>query len=416
MLSGGKAVLFTSNTHGGNYEDANIDVYSLSTGQRKTIFHRGYYARYLPTGHILFMREGTIFASAFDAQRLEVSGQPVPIVEGVTAAPGNGGAQFSFSQTGNFVYIPGRRNSQNIGIFWMDNLGKFTPLRQALGDYYDIVFSPDGHRATLEMSDGKRIDIWVYDWARETLERLTFGGQLNVNALWTPDGQRVAYTTLDSGDHHDLYLKRSDGAGETLRLTNNEVPKFADSWSPDVRTLIFEQRSPGSTWALMTLTIEGDEKSGFKIGEAKPLLSSTFDLRNAAVSPDGRWLAYRSNEADNVQVYVQPLSGPVRRWQISTDGGSCPKWSYKTKELFYRTPTFTGGQDLKVMVAPYSISGDSFVAEKPRAWSAGLFLHTRVRIFRFRRAPGRKAGRRVASSRHRRGSRRHQCQSDPQFL
>jgi len=373
VLPGSKSIIFTSNTHGGNYEDADIVAYSMASGQRKLLLHKGYYPRYLPSGHLLYIHEGTIFASAFDAKRLELTGKPVPIVEGVVTAPGNGGAQFSFSDTGNLVYLSGRRTGPSFGLNWMDVSGKFTPLREALGDYYELRFSPDGSRIALEFSDGKRVDIWVYELARDTLTRLTFDGRSNFNPVWTTDGQRIVYTSMENNDQFDLYWKRADGAGEATRLTQTNATKFAGSWSPDSKVLVFEQRSPDSFWGIMTLSVEGDEKSGWKVAEPKSFLHNSFNQRAPALSPDGRWLAYRSDESGTPEVYVQPFPGPARRWQISTGGGCNPRWSRKEKELFYRTPTFTGGQDVKVMATAYTTSGASFQAEKPRVWSPGQF-------------------------------------------
>jgi eukaryotic-like serine/threonine-protein kinase len=373
VLPGGKSVIFTSHTHGGNYEDADIVAYSLSSGQRKVLLEKGYYPRYLPSGHLLYVHEGTIFASSFDAKRLELTGKPVPIVEGVVTASGNGGAQFSVSDTGTLAYVPGHRATQNLGIFWMDRDGKFTPLREATGDYYELKFSPDGTRIALELSDGTHSDTWVYDLARDTLTRLTFGAQGNVAPVWSPDSQRIVYTKMEIGDQFDLYSKRADGAGEAVRLTQTKYPKFAGSFSPDGKVLALEQRNPDTFWGLMTVSLEGDEKSGWKVGEVKPFASGPFNQRNPAFSPDGRWLAYQSDESGIPEVYVQPFPGPARKWQISAGGGCNPVWLRKGKELFYRTPTFTGGQDIKIMSAAYSISSDSFHADKPRVWSPAMF-------------------------------------------
>ena len=179
VLPGGKAVLFTSSTHVTNYEDAEIVVYSMASGQRKTVQRGGFYARYLPSGHLVYMHEGTLFAVPFDLKRLEVTGQPAPILEGVVANPVSGGAQFSFSETGNLVYVAGRGGGQNVSIYWMDREGKFTPLRETPGNYDNPAFSPDGKRLALEINDGKRSDIWVYEWERDTLTRLTFAGETN---------------------------------------------------------------------------------------------------------------------------------------------------------------------------------------------------------------------------------------------
>ena len=190
LLPGGRAVLFTSNTHGGNYEDADITVYSISSRQRKTVLHDGYYGRYIPTGHVVYTHESTLFAVPFDLRRLEVIGPPVPILEGVSASPGDASAQFSFSETGNMVYVAGHGGFQIVSIYWMDRQGKFTPLREFPGDYYNPAFSPDGKRLALAINDGKRSDIWVYEWTHDTLTRLTFSGN-NFNPIWTPDGQRL---------------------------------------------------------------------------------------------------------------------------------------------------------------------------------------------------------------------------------
>ena len=165
VLPGGKAVLFASST--GPYssnEDTDIVVYSMASRQRKTVQHSAYYARYLLSGHLVYMHEGTMFAVPFDLQRLEVAGQPAPILEGVVPTPGGAGAQFSFSDTGNLVYVAGRAGSQDVSIYWMDHEGKFTPLRETPGNYSNPAFSPDGKRLALQVFDGKRNDIWVYEW------------------------------------------------------------------------------------------------------------------------------------------------------------------------------------------------------------------------------------------------------------
>ena len=255
----------------------------------------------------------------------------------------------------------------------MDRDGKFTPLREATGDYYELKFSPDGTRIALELSDGTHSDTWVYDLARDTLTRLTLGAQGNVAPVWSPDSQRIVYTKMEIGDQFDLYSKRADGAGEAVRLTQTKYPKFAGSISPDGKVLALEQRNPDTFWGLMTVSLEGDEKSGWKVGEVKPFASGPFNQRNPAFSPDGRWLAYQSDESGIPEVYVQPFPGPARKWQISAGGGCNPVWLRKGKELFYRTPTFTGGQDIKIMSAAYSISSDSFHADKPRVWSPAMF-------------------------------------------
>jgi serine/threonine-protein kinase len=377
VLPGGKAVVFSSSTQVGNNEDSDIVVYSMASGQRKTLQRGGFYARYLPSGHVVYMHEGTLFAVPFDLKRLEVTGQSAPILEGVVASPSFGGAQFSFSDTGNLVYVAGRAGSQNVSIYWMDHEGKFTPLRETPGSYYNPAFSPDGKRLALDINDGKRRDIWVYEWERDALTRLTFAGETNTFPVWTPDGQRIVYSSIEKGGTYNLWWIRADGAGDAQRLSESKSQQYAGSWRPDGKVLAFVQINPSTSGDIMTLPIEGNEKSGWKPGEPKPFVNSAFNERDPAFSPDGRWLAYASNESGSFEVYVRPFPGPGRKWQVSTGGGLYPKWSRNGKELFYRT------QDSKIMVVTYTASGDSFHADKPQLWSPGQFTERGLGSYNF---------------------------------
>jgi Tol biopolymer transport system component len=393
VLPGSKAVLFTSSATQGSYENAEIAVYSIASGQRKTLRRGGFHARYLPSGHVVYMHEGTLFAVPFDLKRLEVTGQPVPILEAVVANPGFGAAQFSFSETGNLVYVAGREGGQNVSIYWMDREGKFTPLRETPGGYYNPAFSPDGKRLALEINDGKRSDIWVNEWERDTLTRLTFAGGANVSPVWTPDGQRIVYSSQEKGGAFNLWWIRADGAGDAQRLVESKGLQTPGTWRPDGKVLAFMQLNPGTGNDIITLPIEGNEKSGWKAGEPAPFLNSAFNEREPAFSLDGRWLAYMSNESGSYEMYVRPFPGPGGKWQISTGGGGYPKWSHNGKELFYRTI------DSKIMVVSYTASGDSFHADKPQLWSPGQFtdrglgnynfdLHPDGKHFAVFKAPG----------------------------
>jgi Tol biopolymer transport system component len=395
VLPGAKAVLFTSSTTG-NYEDANIVVYSMISGQRKTLQRGGFYARYLPSGHVVYMHDGTLFAVPFDPKRLEVTGQPAPILEGVVTNPGTGGAQFSFSEIGNLVYVAGVAGVRNVSIYWMDREGKFTPLRETPGNYFSPAFSPDGKRLALAINDGKRNDIWVYEWERDTLTRLTFAGLENEFPVWTPDGQRIVYSSQEKGGVFNLWWIRADGAGDAQRLAESKTFQAAGSWRPDGKVLAFFQVNPGTNSHIMTLPIEGNERSGWKPGEPRPFVNSAFNEEEPAFSPDGRWLAYQSNESGRMEVYVRPFPGSGGKWQISTGGGGYggfPKWSRNGNELFYRT------LDSKIMLVTYTATGDSFHADKPQLWSPGQFsdrglgnsnfdLHPDGKRFAVLKAPG----------------------------
>jgi Tol biopolymer transport system component len=364
VLPGGEAVLFTSNTHGGNYEDADVVVYSLPSRQRKRVLHGGYYGRYVPTGHVVYMHEGTLFALPFDLRRLEVTGPATPLLEGVSANPGDGSARLSFSQGGNFIYVAGHAGFQPVSIYWMDRQGKFTPLRETPGDYYAPAFSPDGERLAMEIKEGNKVDVWVYDLEHDTLARLTFSGG-NASPIWTPDGRRITYSSFENNAVGDLYWTRADGTGGTLRLTETRNRKFPSSWHPDGKLLAFDQVAPGARARTFTITIGGNEQSGWEPGEVKPLSSGPFMEENSSFSPDGHWQAYESNETGDIEVYVRPFPGPGGKWQISMGGGLFPKWSHSSKELFYQTP------DNRIMVTTYTAAGASFRPDKPQLWSPG---------------------------------------------
>jgi len=380
VLPGGKAVLYTSAAGGVGiiFEDADINVYSMASGQRRTLLqHGGFYARYLPSGHLAYMHAGTLFAVPFDLKRLEVSGQPTPILEGVGTSPGVGGAQFSFSVNGSIAYVASGGGGQNVSIYWMDRAGKFTPLRETPGDYRNPAFSPDGKRLALEISDGKRRDIWVYEWERDALTRLTFAGEDITNPVWTPNGQRIVYSSREKGGAYNLWWIRADGGGNPERLTESKSAQSAGSWRPDGKVLAFTQSNSGTNLDIMTLPIEGDEKSGWKSGEPKSFLNSPSAEVQPAFSPDGRWLAYEGSESGSYEVFVRPFPGPGGKWQISSSGGVLPKWSRNGRELFYRT------SDSKIMVVTYTASGDSFHADKPQLWSPGQFTELGLFTYNF---------------------------------
>ena len=376
ILPGSKTVLFSASNNTFDYDNADIVAYTIATGQRKTVLHGGFYARYLPGGYMVYVNEGSLFAVPFDLQRLETTGQPVPILEGVLTGAGSQGAQFAFSDNGELVYVAGHGTIQAESIDWMDREGKLTPLRETPGNYFNPAFSPDGKRLALEINDGKRNDIWVYEMERDTLTRLTFGGETNRVPIWTPDGKRIVYSSQEKVGALNLWWIRSDGGGDAQRLTGGNARQLPDSWSPDGKTLLFDQVNPGGNTAVMTLPMESDGKSGWKAGTPAVFVKSGYNYE-AAFSPDGRWLAYSSNDSGSFEIFVRPFPGPGGKWQISTGGGTFPKWSRDGKELFYRSP------ENKIMAVTYTASGDSFRADKPQLWSPGQLTNVGAGISSF---------------------------------
>jgi serine/threonine-protein kinase len=360
-LLGGKAVMFTANSQTGDFEDANIVVQSLPDGPRRIVQRDGYFGRYLGSGHLAYMHEGTLFAASFDLTRLELTGKPVPALEGVAGMSAFGVAHFAFSARGALAFVPGKGMGLTVPIQWMDRQGATRSMRAVPAFYNHPRFSPDGRVLAVEIREGRQVDVWVYEWERDKISRLTEGGD-NRYPEWTPDGRRIAFAST-RGDNatRNLYWQRADGTGEAEPLTRGKNAQVPMSWHPTGRFLAYGEQNPESRSDIMILPLEGDEASGWKPGIPTVFLASPFDELNAAFSPDGRWLAYQSNESGRMEVYVRPFSGSGEKTQVSMGGGMYPTWSRNGKELFYQQAA-----DWTLMVATYATEGDSFRAEKPQ--------------------------------------------------
>jgi serine/threonine-protein kinase len=369
VLPGGKAVLYTGNTGVGGYENANLVVQPLPTGARKIVQRGGYYGRYLPSGHLVYIHDGTLFVAPFDLTRLEVTGQPVSVLEGVASNPGTGASQFAVSDTGTIVYLSGRSTSGAVPIHLVNREGKTTPLRATPATWSNPAFAPDGRRLAMDIREGNQLDVWVYELAGDTLSRLTLDPSDDRSPEWTPDGRRIVFASSRAvATTPNLYWQRTDGTGEVQRLTDSKNRQSPSSWHPSGKFLAFNETNPQTGDDVMILPMDGDENSGWKPGKPTVFLNSRFIETDPVFSPDGRWLAYASNESGRPEVYLRPFPGPGGKWQISTDGGKEPRWSRARDELFY------GALDNRMMVASYVVEGNSFRAEKPRLWSEARYM------------------------------------------
>jgi len=363
VLPGAKAVLFTAHNAGEGFDNARIAVYSMETGKQQTVAQGGSFGRYLPSGHVMYMHEGTLFAVPFDLKRLAANGKAVPAVEGVVTDSSTGSAQFAVSPVGTLIYAAGKATGNLTEIQWLDPDGKVTPLRKGMAAYDAPQFSPDGTRLAVHLSEpGKSPDVYVYDWKRDTLTRLTFAPEVDNLPAWTPNGRWIAYGSGRNGPLN-LYWGRSDGTGDAQRLTESRNPQLPSGWHPSGKFLAFMEADPKTGLDVMILPLEGDEKAGWKPGKPYVFLNSSFNEMWPAFSPDGRWLAYASNETGRSEVYVRPFLGGDGKWQVSNEGGNHPTWSSNGKQLLYRNNS--GG----IMVAEYKTAGGSLQADKPKPWS-----------------------------------------------
>jgi serine/threonine-protein kinase len=372
VLPGGTAVLYTAHSSVTGLDDATIVIQPLPSGEPKVVLRGGYYGRYLQSGHLVYVLHGTLFAASFDLARLELTGQPVPVIEDIAAYPGGsagglaGSAQFASTNSGTAVYLAGESLVNEAPLQWMDHTGNVTALRAAPANWTSPRVSPDGRRIAIDMLTAQP-DVFVYEWARDTLTRLTFDPNSDLKPVWTPDSQRIVFRSNRDKDLN-LYWLRADGSGDVQRLTESQNIQTPVSWHPSGKFLAFYEGSPQTANDLMILPMGGEEASGWKPGKPTVFLRTPFSELEPVFSPDGQWIAYQSNESGRFEVYVRPFPGPGGKWQISTEGGWAPTWSRTRSEIFYASP------DNRLMVAPYRIERDAFTADRPRVWSERRFM------------------------------------------
>jgi serine/threonine-protein kinase len=372
MLPNGRAVLYSAGNVATGFNDGTIMVQPFPSGDPKVLYRGGFAPRYVASGHLVFLRGTTLFAAPFDLDRLELTAPPVPILDQIATDPIQGQASFDVSATGTVVYqtTAGDTASTGAPIVWIDRAGKITNLRAEPSIWGMPRFSPDGRTLALAMTDRNQTDIWTYDLSRDTTSRLTFDPSIDVMPVWTPDGRRLVYGSQRDGATN-LYWQRADGTGEAQRLTASPIGQLPSSWHPNGRLLAFYQGvGVDNKQDIMILPIEGDETSGWKPGKPVEFLGGPFRKVWPMFSPDGRWIAYTSNESGRFEIYVRPYPGPGGKWQVSNGGGAEPFWSAKRHELLFTQAAPAADSGTQLMVAAYSTSGDSFRVEKPVPWTS----------------------------------------------
>jgi len=339
LLPGDQAVLFTL-VPGGNIDAAQIAVQSQASGQR-TILTEGNDARYVTTGHLVYWSRGTLFAVPFDLGRLQLAGAAVPIVQGVNRTEGSPIANFSLSDAGSLIYIPGPANgpsARQSALVLVDRTGHGEALKVPSKPYATPRFSPDGKQVAVGTDDGKEANIWVYNLSGATsIRQLTFGGR-NRFPVWSANGERIAFQSDREGDS-GIFWQRADGADAPQRLTRPEkgMSHIPESWSQANQRLSFSETG-GESASLWTVSVTDDRKPE-RFGDLHSRASF-----NSEFSPDGRWLAYTLRDGGRVTVHVQPFppSGGAH-YQVQ-DEAHHPMWSPRDgRELFYMSTANTGG-------------------------------------------------------------------------
>ena len=331
VLPGGKGVLFTLGTGDQtSFDEAAISVFSMETGEHRVLIEGGMDASYSPTGHVIYARDGTLFAIPFDLDELEARGTPMPVVHGLTTSFLHGHADFSISRSGSLVYASGASWAETSRGLWVDREGRTEPLLEEPRQYLEVRFSPDGDRLALNIEEGNNSSLWLYDLSRSTLTRVAHRFD-HYNPTWSPDGDRLAFASNRMGRAYNLFWTMLDGSGAQLRLIESDHDQFLGSWSPDGSALVFEDDTgaSGTGWDIWLLPLGSDPTP-------EPVLRTEFNEFSPAISPDSRWMAYVSDESGREEVYVRPLRDPGGKRQVSITGGGWPRWNKKGRELFYQ--------------------------------------------------------------------------------
>ena len=363
VLPGARAVLFAAFGTQGGIDASNIVAQRLPSGPSKIVLRGAHYARCLRNGYLVYAQGATLFAIPFDPSRLEVTGQPVAVVPGVKAFTVSGASLFDVSDAGTLVYVPGDLKGSAAPMMWMRRDGTMTPMRAVPRDWRAPQFSPDGKRIAFHIDDGRQLDVYTYEWARDFTTRLTSDPAVDSFPVWSPDGRTIVFSSSRGATQlANLYWASADGSGEVHRLTESDDRQMASSWHPSGKYLAFDRQIARQQWDLMVLPMEVSG-TGWKAGTPTRVMSKIAQRPTAVFSPDGRWLAYASNESGRSEVFVRSFPGPGAQWQVSRSGGSVPTWSRRRNELFYLSP------DSHLMVVPYTIEGDRFRAGPPQKWS-----------------------------------------------
>ena len=349
-LPDGRSALISIHT-GVRESEREIAVLSLETGEYRTLFTGGTYPRYVATGHLLYSRLGTLYAVAFDPKRLEVTAEPRPVLSDVYYYYGSGFVAFAVSESGDLVYSPGAQRVTDNELVWVDREGNIEPAVKDRKPFDDVRLSPDGGRLAVTIfSSVDEVDLWIYEIQRENWIRLTDEAYVD-DPLWSPDGRWIVFSSEREGALR-LFRISSDGAGVPEPLTTPGPEwEYAGSFSPDGKVVAFQRQMAPAQFDIFMLPLEGDDRT------PQPFVATPVPEAWPAFSPDGRWVAYESNDLGSREIYVRPYPELVPRIKVSTEGGFTPAWNPNGRELFYTS----GGQ---IWVVPVETEPE-FVAGRP---------------------------------------------------
>lgn len=364
VLPGSQAVLYT-NLGSSGADVANLEVISVADGRRKVLVRGGTFGRYMPSGHLAYINQGTLYVIAFDLTRLEVQGSPVPFVNNVAYSQVFGFAQFDFSQSGILAY---RRSAERGDAMptWLDANERTTPILAQPGPYQFPRLSPDGKVVALSRFDSDGSHLWLATTKEGKLSELPSSAKTQMAPLWTRDGRFLIFSAGNS-----IEWMAVDGVGKKGTLLRGSTVQIPWSFNADGNLMAYHKLDAVTHFDLWTVPLH-EQNGELVAGEPREILKTPAVETYPAFSPDGRWLAYTSNRSGAYEVYVRPFpqAGPDR--QISQGGGRCPRWHAGGKEIFY------SAIDRQTMSVPYRIQGGVFEVDAPKRWSKTPLADTNV--------------------------------------
>jgi serine/threonine-protein kinase len=351
-LPDSRGLLFTIAVPG-QPDRSEVAVYDAQTGQYRRIL-RGSQAQYVQSGHVLYIAAGSLWAVHFDLTTLQVSGDPLPVIEGVRTAVQTGAADYQVSHSGALAYVPAGPPAQR-SLAWVDRSGSEETIKAPPRAYVLPRLSPDGTRIALDVRDQEN-DIWILSLTGDaTPRRLTYGPSVETNPVWI-DNSRLVYTSSRSG-RLALYSQAADGSGTPQQVTESGNGQYATTITRDATAVVGHQDGP-TVFDIVLFTIPQPGQAAPPVKELVKTPSFEF---NADISPNGRYLAYQSNESGPFQVIVRPFPDvDSGRWTVSPVEGSSPLWSRDGKELFYRD------ESDRIVAVPVETSGNTFRWGVPR--------------------------------------------------
>jgi len=354
FLPDGRHFLFLVASFSASREKEGMGIYaaSLDSPEETFLVRANSRMAYAPPGYLLFAREGNLLAQAFDARERRVSGDPFPIAEAIQTFAQIYDSLFSVSANGILLYQ--NRTATSIAqLVWVDRGGRRLGLLGTPFDQSNPQISPDGRRVLLDLTDPQsgNVDLWAYDSSGGIGTRLTSSNETDAAPVWSSDGRTIAFVSNLQG-RPDLYIMNSSGAGLPELVLQSQRSKVVTDWSPDGGFLLFRAADVESKFELWAVPVSGDRKP-------VPFIQARYSVSDGQFSPDGRYVAYSSNESGRWEIYVAPFPGPGGNWRVSADGGSEPRWRGDGKELYYLTP------DGNLMAAAVRVT-PTFDAESPK--------------------------------------------------